>query len=247
MKTVRAFFILRMILTLAACQSESEDVVNFSDENLADGIRTELDIEADVISIDDLENVRKLNLDNYEIESLEGIEQIESLRNLSVRNNDITDLSPLLELENLRRLNVIDNPLLDLDEQLVLVDDLIEQGVNVEFEQIIGREDGPGGFLWKVENNDTTVYLQGTIHVGTQDFYPLHEKIELAYHEADVIVPEIDMNNIDIMEIQAIYEELGEYDDGTTIQDHLDDETYEELDAMLSDLGIPLVMFEHYK
>ncbi len=245
MRIVRAFLVLVTVLILAACQSE--DTINFSDDHLADGIRAELDIEADVISEADLENVRRLNLDNYEIESLEGIEQLESLRNLSLRNNEITDLSPLLELEDLRRLNVIGNPAVDVDEQLALIDDLIEQGINVEFEQVIGRSDGPGGFLWKVENNGTTVYLQGTIHVGTQDFYPLHEKIELAYHEADVIVPEIDMNNIDLMEVQRIYAELGEYNDGTTIRDHLDDETYEELANMFLEFGMPIELFEQYK
>src|SRR5690625_1478137 len=51
-------------------------------------------------------------------------------------------------------------------------------------------ESGQGGFLWRVDNEDTTVYLQGTIHIGPQSFYPFNDAIESAYEEADVVVPE---------------------------------------------------------
>ncbi|GEL76392.1 TraB/GumN family protein [Tenuibacillus multivorans] len=114
-------------------------------------------------------------------------------------------------------------------------------------EEPVGREDGPGGFLWKVEDEDTTVYLQGTIHVAPRDLYPLHTKVEQAYEEADVVVPEIDMNNIDLGKAMELYTELGEYQDGTTIQDHISPELYSELEATLSNYNIDPNMVKTYK
>ncbi|MGM8216701.1 TraB/GumN family protein [Bacillaceae bacterium W0354] len=246
MKKLHLFLLtLIMSITLVACQSN--DGVSFSDEKLEDSIRTELSIDEENIQKSDLEKVKKLELSNQGIKSLEGIEKLAALENLSLENNEITDLTPVLDLENLKKLNVIGNPLTEDEEQMSLVNQLIDQGVTVKYEEVIGRADGPGGYLWKVENGNTTVYLQGTIHVGTKDFYPLHESIEKAYHEADVVVPEIDLNEIDMFEIQSIYSELGEYNDGTTIRDHLSDETYDELSRVLTDLGLPIQAVEHYK
>lgn len=239
-------FALALVFTLllAACQTDSS--ITFSDKSFEEGIREQLQIESDITE-KDFEDVKKLDLSGLGIQSIEGIEKISQLENLNLKNNELTDLTPVLNLKNLKSLDVIGNPLIEDEEQIQLIDQLIERGVKVKYEEVIGRADGPGGFLWKVENGDTTVYLQGTIHLGTKDFYPLHESIEKAYYEADVVVPEIDMNNINIFEIQKLYSELGEYDDGTTIRDHVSEETFEKLSDTFSQLGLPIEAVEHYK
>ncbi|WP_084787836.1 TraB/GumN family protein [Anaerobacillus alkalidiazotrophicus] len=105
----------------------------------------------------------------------------------------------------------------------------------------------PGGFLWKVEDGETTVYLQGTVHAGTEDFYPFHETIEQAYEEADVVVPEIDITDLDLMAVQTLIVELGLFQDGSKLEDHLPQEVYSKISDTLDDLGLPLEMFESYQ
>ncbi|TFB14626.1 TraB/GumN family protein [Filobacillus milosensis] len=114
-------------------------------------------------------------------------------------------------------------------------------------DKTVGREDGPGGFLWKVENEGVTVYLQGTIHVGPKSLYPLHTEIEQAYQKADVVVPEVDMNNIDLGKANQLYKELGTYQDGTKLKDHVSDELYQEVSTTIEGFGMQMKKFETYK
>lgn len=107
--------------------------------------------------------------------------------------------------------------------------------------------DGPGGFLWKVEHGDTRVYLQGTIHIGEEDFYPLDYRIEEAFEASDVVLPEIDLNNQDMMQIAEQTMQLATYDDGTTLKDHIPADLYEETVAVFEELKLPVELFGIYK
>ncbi len=54
-------------------------------------------------------------------------------------------------------------------------------------------QDGGGrALLWEVRSPSTTVFLLGTIHVGTAGLYPLPASIENAYRRAGVIALEAD-------------------------------------------------------
>src|SRR5690625_7494489 len=88
-------------------------------------------------------------------------------------------------------------------------------------------ESGQGGFLWRVDNEDTTVYLQGTIHIGPESFYPLNDAIESAYEKADVVVPEIDITRVGAFSGLKTTADHGVYDDGETIKDHIPEDGYE--------------------
>lgn len=108
-------------------------------------------------------------------------------------------------------------------------------------------ESGKGGYLWKVENGNTTVYLQGTVHLGTPDFYPLHDSIEQAYESADIVVPEVDISEIDLLSSLGATFMHGVYIDGTTIEDHISSEVYEKLKNVLDDYGIPMEVMKFFK
>ena len=70
-------------------------------------------------------------------------------------------------------------------------------------EEQVQIEEGNGGFLWKAVNGDTEVYLQGTIHLGTENFYPLNKQSEEAYEQADVVLPEIDLTDLNNMTLSS--------------------------------------------
>ncbi|WP_339229418.1 TraB/GumN family protein [Oceanobacillus sp. FSL K6-2867] len=238
--------IVMLALVITACQSE--ETVSFSDEQLEEGLRTEIEKTDGELYESDFDELVELDLSGLGIQDLTGIEFLDDLKILSLEDNEINDFSLLKDLENLEEVNVRSNPV--DEEQQALLDELTEQDVVVHFTEeteVVGSPDGPGGFLWKVENGDTTVYLQGTIHAGTEDFYPLNEKIENAYRESDVVVPEIDITDLNVMEVQQLTMDLGVFQDRTTIEDHIPEDVYSELSATLDELGLPLQMVESFK
>jgi uncharacterized protein YbaP (TraB family) len=48
-------------------------------------------------------------------------------------------------------------------------------------------------FAWKATRNGGVVYLIGSIHVMTPDFYPLNPALEAAFKDTDLLVEEVDM------------------------------------------------------
>src|SRR5699024_8379996 len=239
------FGLILAILVTISVACESGEPVSFADENLEDAIRTEIDKPDGDIYTSDLEDIVKLDLSKSGIEKLDGINSIENLETLSLEDNDINDFSPLRKLDALDELTVVGNPFLEDEKQLALLDDLAGEGITVKTS--VGEADGPGGFLWKVEKGDTTVYLQGTIHIGKKDLFPLNEKIENAYSEADIIVPEVDLNNVSLGETQKITQKLGMYDDESDISDHISNELYAKLEDALSELGLPIQAVKDFK
>lgn len=108
-------------------------------------------------------------------------------------------------------------------------------------------ESGKGGFLWRVENGETTVYLQGTVHLGTEDFYPFHEKLEQAYEEADVVVPEVDITEVDLSSSMDSTVMHGMYMDGSSIEDHISEEVYAKLEDTFLEYNIPMEIVGSFK
>jgi len=47
--------------------------------------------------------------------------------------------------------------------------------------------------LWKVEKNRVTSYLFGSIHIGSEDMYPLSSAVTSAYKDASYLAVEIDL------------------------------------------------------
>ena len=48
-------------------------------------------------------------------------------------------------------------------------------------------------FAWKATKGSGVVYLIGSIHVLTPDFYPLDPALEAAFKDSDLLVEEVDM------------------------------------------------------
>lgn len=104
-----------------------------------------------------------------------------------------------------------------------------------------------GGFLWKVENGDTKVYLQGTIHLGNEDTFPLNKHAETAYEEADVVMPEIDLTEIDIAQTQTMFMEYGTNNEGKTIYDDISEEAIDKLEKIIEEAGLRFELLESFK
>lgn len=235
---LNVILILLAVFTVA-CQTD--EVIVFSDENFEDAIRSELNQPEGDLMESDIEEVKKLDLSNAEIEDITGLEAFMSLEKVDLKNNQIDNVAPLKELKNIEYVNLIGNKL--DNKQYQRLNFLWDDGVKVI---TMEEADGPGGFLWEATKGETTIYLQGTIHAGPKDFYPMNNDIESAYKEADVIIPEINPEDMSQETMMNLYAELGTYQDGSTIKDHIPSELYRDLSDILNEHNMPSEI-ESYK
>ncbi|MDR9748576.1 TraB/GumN family protein [Paenibacillus taichungensis] len=109
------------------------------------------------------------------------------------------------------------------------------------------QSEGSKGFLWKVENKGNTVYLLGTMHTVDNTIYPLRPEIEDAFNAADYLGVEIDFTKIVPDELAKLLTDVGNYQDGTTLKDHISAETYNKVKAFLKENGLPENSFDNIK
>ncbi len=100
--------------------------------------------------------------------------------------------------------------------------------------------------IWQVQGRHNTVYLLGTIHVLRAD-EPLPTNIRLAYREAEQVLMEIDMDDVDPMATQGLMFKLGLLPAGQRLESQLDAATHRKLQAAASSLGIDASMLSSFQ
>lgn len=103
------------------------------------------------------------------------------------------------------------------------------------------------GFMWKAENEGSTVYLLGSIHIADTAMYPLRKEIQKAYEASDFLVVEADITKANEPKMQELYLKLSSYEDGSTLKDHLSTETYKKLNTILVENGWQAGAFDAFK
>ncbi|MGD8190687.1 TraB/GumN family protein [Brevibacillus ginsengisoli] len=105
---------------------------------------------------------------------------------------------------------------------------------------------GAKGFFWKVTNGGNTLYLLGSIHLGNSLMYPMKKNIKDAFNASDSLWVEANLLSKDKTELEY-FTKLTTYNDGTTLKNHISQETYEKLQKVTDKLGIPKGAFDPYK
>ncbi len=102
--------------------------------------------------------------------------------------------------------------------------------------------------LYKVSDESGNVaWLFGSIHVGREDFYPLPDYVMEAYRGSDALAVEVD-----ILELESAPSQQKDaltalaYTDGSTIADHLPEETYQKAVAAMQELGVYDSAMDHF-
>ncbi|WP_339176540.1 TraB/GumN family protein [Solibacillus sp. FSL R5-0691] len=103
---------------------------------------------------------------------------------------------------------------------------------------------GAKGVAWVVEDEDTKVYLLGSIHVGTPDLYPMHKKLTKAFDESDGLFVEANLLDPTGMDY---YIEKAMFNDGRTIKEVVSEETYAKLQKVATQLEMPMEELEMQK
>jgi uncharacterized protein YbaP (TraB family) len=96
--------------------------------------------------------------------------------------------------------------------------------------------------LWQVDGDTNSVFILGSIHLLRKSDYPIPSVIYGAYDEAEVLIMELDMDDMDPMQTQALVRELGMIADGKSLEDEIGSRAYAKAAALADELEIPLSM-----
>lgn len=96
--------------------------------------------------------------------------------------------------------------------------------------------------LWQIEGANNSVYLLGSIHLLRSQDYPLPAVLDAAYDEAEVLIMEIDMDDLDPLAMQTAFTSYGVLQDDSTLEDLMGDKLYAEATAAAKAVNIPLEM-----
>lgn len=105
-------------------------------------------------------------------------------------------------------------------------------------------EEGHPLSMWRIDGRSNSVYLLGSIHMLREKDYPLPSAIYDAYAEAEALIMEIDMDDIDPFAEQALAMQLGLIQDGRVLRDLMGPRLYAKAESMAAELQIPLQLLE---
>lgn len=107
--------------------------------------------------------------------------------------------------------------------------------------------DGPL-FLWRAERGDARVWLLGSVHIGSADFYPLDARITAALAEADTVACEVDMTDpVKAGQAALLAMQKGTYPAGQSLREHVSAATWQRVVAMLDSLQAPTTLVDRMR
>lgn len=96
--------------------------------------------------------------------------------------------------------------------------------------------------LWEVRGASNSVYLLGSIHLLRKDDHPLPSVIERAYDDAEVLIMEIDMDDLDPLASQIALNAYGLIQGDATLMDMMGEKMYQRAWDAAAEIDIPLDM-----
>ncbi len=103
----------------------------------------------------------------------------------------------------------------------------------------------PGPALWQVADEDTTIYLFGTVHALPEGKNWFDGRIERAFNSADELVTEIDVSSA-ASSAQAL-QAASALPEGQTLRALMTDENRQQYEAALVGLGLPVEALDKYE
>jgi uncharacterized protein YbaP (TraB family) len=103
-----------------------------------------------------------------------------------------------------------------------------------------------GPALWKVADEDTTIYLFGTVHMLPKDVEWLDMTISDALAKSDMIVTELPMDPQSEAKMQPLIMQMGMLQDGTKLRSLLNPEQTAAYEAAFTKLGLPPVAIDQF-
>jgi uncharacterized protein YbaP (TraB family) len=96
--------------------------------------------------------------------------------------------------------------------------------------------------MWKLEGSTNSIYLLGSVHLLRAKDHPLPSVIQQAYEDAETLIMELDMDDIDPVEAQSVLTQLGLIHDDRSLNDLMGPDRYAEAEKLANSADIPLAM-----
>jgi len=96
--------------------------------------------------------------------------------------------------------------------------------------------------MWEVKGARNSVYLLGSIHLLRAQDYPLPTVFDTAYDDAEVLIMEVDMDDLNPFTTQAAFTTYGVLHDDKTLSDLMGSELYAQALEAADAINIPLDM-----
>lgn len=104
--------------------------------------------------------------------------------------------------------------------------------------------DEGNNLLWKISDNNSSVWILGSIHYADSSFYPLSKVIEQAFQESEALAVEMDVSDTETqIKTEEEFQKEGMFSEGENLKDFLPDSLWETLDSIAIVLGVPSEMF----
>lgn len=108
------------------------------------------------------------------------------------------------------------------------------------------RAAGPN-FLWKATRGSSTLYLVGSVHLLTRDYYPLDPALDAAFKDSDLLVEEVDIGEMMATENQFSMLMEGMLPSGQTLDKVLSPATFAAVSKRINGLGLPVEPLKRLK
>ncbi|RVU54336.1 TraB/GumN family protein [Anaerosphaera multitolerans] len=216
--------------------------------------------------IDYRENIKTEELKNLNDNTLEKLQSFslqpsKEFKPLELKNN-LTREDVLINIFNIigtydEEIGESTDPIKFLQEKNILVGN----GENLQLDRAASYEEsatfynravdylayknnlGSKGYFYKAENKGNIVYMLGSIHLGSNDMYPLKKEIVDAFYNSDELYVEVDISN----EESSYMADLMPRTDGTTLKDDLGEEVYSKLKKYMDNYEIPEENYNNLK
>jgi uncharacterized protein YbaP (TraB family) len=96
--------------------------------------------------------------------------------------------------------------------------------------------------MWQIDGLSNHIYLLGSVHVLREQDHPIPTAIDMAYKEAEFLIMEVDIDDLDPVKMVGLVNELGVIADGGSLQDYMGEELYAEAAQYAAQLNIPIAM-----
>lgn len=103
-------------------------------------------------------------------------------------------------------------------------------------------DDGHPVSMWLAEGATNRVYILGSVHLLRREDHPLPEVLESAYADAEALIMELDMDDIDPVALQNLTMKFGLLGDDQTLRGLMGEDLYGKAAASASEMEIPLDM-----
>lgn len=99
--------------------------------------------------------------------------------------------------------------------------------------------------LWRVTSDEGTIHLMGSVHLLTEDAYPLAPTMQAAIEQAERVAFEVDLDSMQAMAPTMM--QAGMYQSDSTLQQAVSDSTYALLEGALDTLQIPMAQMNRMR